>query len=451
MISETPGVILESLNLTLDTNRPPLLLGFFHPYCNAGGGGERVLWTAILSIQKQYKHVVCVVYTGDTDVTKSDILNKVKARFNISLKPDTLAIVHLYNRRWVEDSRYPRVTLLGQSLGSIYLGWEALSRLVPDVYFDTMGYAFTYPLVKKISGCKIAAYVHYPTISSDMLQKVQERRPSFNNQEEIARSFIYTNGKLLYYYLFAYFYGVAGSFADVIMVNSTWTKGHIDQLWRIKSRIVYPPCDTHELCRTELEGRESIIVSVAQFRPEKDHHLQIRAFHRLLIDHPNLRCEPTNIQLVLIGSSRNKEDEIRIQRLQEECKKLDIWDNVHFEINAPFSKLMDWLSRGKIGIHTMWNEHFGIGVVEYMAAGLVTVAHNSGGPKMDILVEYNGMKTGFLADETQNFASALFNILTMPAHQLKEIQVNAREHVKEKFSESVFSDSVTNLLRSLLE
>ena len=27
---------------------------FFHPYCNAGGGGERVLWVAVRSIQKRY-------------------------------------------------------------------------------------------------------------------------------------------------------------------------------------------------------------------------------------------------------------------------------------------------------------------------------------------------------------------------------------------------------------
>lgn len=27
------------------------VVGFFHPYCNAGGGGERVLWCAIRAIQ----------------------------------------------------------------------------------------------------------------------------------------------------------------------------------------------------------------------------------------------------------------------------------------------------------------------------------------------------------------------------------------------------------------
>lgn len=31
-----------------------------------------------------------------------------------------------------------------------------------------------------------------------------------------------------------------------------------------------------------------------------------------------------------------------------------------------------------IGLHTMWNEHFGISVVEGMAAGTIMVAHNSG-------------------------------------------------------------------------
>jgi alpha-1,2-mannosyltransferase len=42
----------------------------------------------------------------------------------------------------------------------------------------------------------------------------------------------------------------------------------------------------------------------------------------------------------------------------------------------------------------MWNEHFGIGVVEYQAAGLISVVHNSGGPKGDIVIPINGQPTG---------------------------------------------------------
>ena len=36
----------------------------------------------------------------------------------------------------------------------------------------------------------------------------------------------------------------------------------------------------------------------------------------------------------------------------------------------------------------MWNEHFGISLVEMMAAGLIVVGHRSGGPLRDIVVPY---------------------------------------------------------------
>lgn len=33
------------------------VVGFFHPYCNAGGGGERVLWVAVRAIQKRCLYI----------------------------------------------------------------------------------------------------------------------------------------------------------------------------------------------------------------------------------------------------------------------------------------------------------------------------------------------------------------------------------------------------------
>ena len=40
-------------------------------------------------------------------------------------------------------------------------------------------------------------------------------------------------------------------------------------------------------------------------------------------------------------------------------------------------------------------------VVEMMAAGLVTLAHRSGGPLMDIVVEEESSRNGFLASHDQ--------------------------------------------------
>ena len=60
-----------------------------------------------------------------------------------------------------------------------------------------------------------------------------------------------------------------------------------------------------------------------------------------------------------------------------------------------------------------WNEHFGIGVVEMQAAGAVTIAHDSAGPRMDIvnpaarskdLVSQSTDVTGFLATTESDYA-----------------------------------------------
>jgi alpha-1,2-mannosyltransferase len=128
-----------------------------------------------------------------------------------------------------------------------------------------------------------------------------------------------------YYRLFARIYGYCGSFADIVTVNSTWTKGHIDQLWHTKAEIVYPPCDTERLNALPLKGRKLMIVSVAQFRPEKDHSLQLKALRKLFEKYPQWKS--TSVELVLIGSSRNEGDAKRIDNLRKEAIELGIQVN----------------------------------------------------------------------------------------------------------------------------
>ncbi|KAF9907992.1 asparagine-linked glycosylation protein [Linnemannia zychae] len=437
-----------------EKNAPYLIAGFFHPYCNAGGGGERVLWTAIRDIQQKYPHVVSVVYTGDTDVNKQDILERVRSRFNIELDPSLVGFEFLKKRFWIEDAKWPRFTLIGQSIGSMILGWEALKYVVPDIWIDTMGYAFTYPAARIFGGCQVVAYVHYPSISSDMIGRVASRESAHNNASDVAKSPLYTTLKLVYYRIFALIYALVGKFCHVVMANSSWTKGHIDSLWGVKSTVVYPPCDTEAFKDFQLRDRERIVVSVAQFRPEKGHALQLDAMAQLLKDHPEYRQKagsenPKAVQLVMVGSARNESDNNRIKQLKQKAAELGITDNVTFVINAPFSELQAWLARSKIGIHAMLDEHFGIGVVEYMAAGLVPVAHNSAGPKMDIVCPYNNEPTGYLASTPQEFADAIEKVLAAGDATL-DMQRRARDSVQERFSEKVFEDSFQKCLHKML-
>ncbi|CEP17391.1 hypothetical protein [Parasitella parasitica] len=448
-INEHRLQLLQDLGPLAANIEQPLFLGFFHPYCNAGGGGERVLWTALRDVQRDFSNAICIVYTGDVEATKEQIINKVKTNFNIMLDSNRLQFIYLTKRYWTEDARYPRFTLILQSLASLIIGYEAISKLVPHVFFDTMGYAFTYPLVYYFTDATVATYTHYPTISSDMLNRVYERKAAHNNDAKLASSAIWSTGKLIYYQIFAKIYGFCGSFANIVMVNSSWTKGHIDQLWHTKSAIVYPPCDTERLNALPLKGRKDIIVSVAQFRPEKDHSLQLKSLAKLFEKYPQWKT--TNpVELVLIGSSRNEGDAKRIDGLRKEAADLGIKDFVRFEINASYDSLVSSLGMAKIGLHTMWNEHFGIGVVEYMAAGLIPVAHKSGGPKLDIVVEYDGRQTGFLADTEDTFADCLNSALSFTEAEYEKIAANARASASDRFSEDSFSSDLLRCLRPSL-
>jgi alpha-1,2-mannosyltransferase len=103
-----------------------------------------------------------------------------------------------------------------------------------------------------------------------------------------------------------------------------------------------------------------------------------------------------DVKLMLLGSVRNAGDEAIVNSLRQKAKDLNIMDNVVFLTNATYEKVITMLSISACGIHTMWNEHFGISIVEMMAAGLVVVAHNSGGPASDIVTPFNDMPTGNL-------------------------------------------------------
>ncbi|XP_059171882.1 GDP-Man:Man(3)GlcNAc(2)-PP-Dol alpha-1,2-mannosyltransferase-like [Physella acuta] len=426
-------------------------IAFFHPYCNAGGGGERVLWVAVRSIQKRYPAVQCVIFTGDTGASPEEILDRARQRFNIVL-PQRVEFVYLHYRSWVEAVKYPYFTLLGQSIGSVFLGFEALFSFVPDIYIDTMGYAFTLPLFKFVGGCKVACYVHYPTISTDMLSRVFQRVEAHNNASFISKSLFLSNLKLIYYKLFAYLYGVAGKRSNVIMVNSTWTYNHILSLWNVpsKTHIVYPPCDISEFMSTPLvsdENKPKQILSLGQFRPEKDHPLQIQAFHKFLMGLDE--AKRVNFKLVLAGSCRNEEDENRVKNLQRLSKELQIEKNVEFHLNVAFSELKQLLEQSLISIHTMWNEHFGICVVEGMAAGTVMLAHDSGGPKMDIVVTYEDKPTGFLAHDVDSYSCAIKEIFDMSPQQRLELRQNARNSLT-RFSEAEFEVAFLTLCEPLL-
>lgn len=416
-------------------------VGFLHPNAGAGGGGERVLWLMLRALMEsdQCRGVSreYVLYTKPFPINGNDktLLALVNEQFGVVLPvPLTIVYFNCDLIRWTEASRYPRLTLLLHSVGSAVAVFAALvltGRFTPVVY-DTVGIPFIYPLLSLI-GIKSCAYVHYPIISTDMIQRIHKREAQFNNAASISSSPLLSRLKLWYYRCFAVLYRCIGWFCHEVFTNSTWTDNHIKALWTRPTRVLFPPCNVDHLrSDTPSKDRKPWIVSVGQFRPEKDHPMQLRAFARARPELPRLS------KLFLIGGARNAEDQQRVTSLRSLALELGIADVVEFKVSIPLKELKDIVTQSMIGLHCMRDEHFGIGVVEYLAAGCIAVAHNSGGVKNDILRP----DFGFLASSETQFASSLISAMRLSAQEMDAMRLKGFTQSL-KFSDAQFCANFT--------
>lgn len=123
---------------------------------------------AIAALLNSMENLNVVIYSGNDGRSKEQILENVQAKFGISVsveKAKNLTIVFIATRTLLSAEHYPVATMLGQSLGAIVVTFDCLLRYCPDIYCDTTGAAFGYP-VAKMFGCSVVTYTHYPHIST---------------------------------------------------------------------------------------------------------------------------------------------------------------------------------------------------------------------------------------------------------------------------------------------
>jgi len=444
-------------------------VGFFHPFTVDGGGGERVLWAAVQAVQELTDaRVRCVVYTGDgpeDGATPEALRARALGRFNVRLARP-VELVRLSRRGLVEAARYPHLTVLGQSLGGAALALEGAAAVCPALWVDTSGYPLAYPFLRLLCGrTRIAAYVHYPLVSSDMADRVRRGADMYNNSGRIAASAVLTRLKLMYYGAMMAVYGASLRSAHLVVANSTWTAGHLRKVAYAftpeRVEVVFPPCDTAGLSRVPLQPRpRRALVSVGQFRPEKNHALLIRALGiacRALKQRGEADDKlPT---LALVGGVRNDADRRRVDDLKlladREVGKFE-GELVRFVVDAPFAEVQRQLAGSTLGLHAMEDEHFGMCVVEYMAAGCIPLAHDSGGPRSDIVRPWAplshgdpGGPTGFLATTADQYASKILHAVDeaeLSDADLLHMQRTARLASTTRFSDARFLKELKDLL-----
>jgi alpha-1,2-mannosyltransferase len=156
------------------------------------------------------------------------------------------------------------------------------------------------------------------------------------------------------------------------------------------------------------------------------------------------------LRLVIVGSCRNEEDRERVKNMQDLAKHLSLENAVEFKVNVSYQELIQCYQTATIGLHTMWHEHFGISVVELMAAGLIMVANKSGGPMMDIVEMSEGSQTGYLAVDAYDYARCIALILYNSREQNRKIREAARASV-DRFSEDEFEKGFLRAISPIVD
>lgn len=79
------------------------------------------------------------------------------------------------------------------------------------------------------------------------------------------------------------------------------------------------------------------------------------------------------------------------------------------------------------------------------ASGLITIAHNSGGPKEDIVVSQGNEVVGYLSNSPQEYAEYIEQIIKLSKDERLNIQMNSR-NAAQRFSDSHFDDELRKCL-----
>lgn len=227
--------------------------------------------------------------------------------------------------------------------------------------------------------------------------------------------------------------------------NSIFTKDFIDSVYKVNSKVIYPPVALHP----KNLKKQNVILHVGRFRPfDKTNGSEDFKKQNIMID--TFR-EMVNNGLkgwrFLLAVSVNEEDKKVFGELREKIKDYPI----EFEVNRKNDELWDFYSTAKIYWHASgygedleknpeFAEHFGISTVEAMGAGAVPVVFNAGGQKEIVEDEVNGFTWNSL-DEFKERTLDLINSDKL----LNKLSVNAKKRA-EYFSKEAFCGKIEKML-----
>lgn len=151
-----------------------------------------------------------------------------------------------------------------------------------------------------------------------------------------------------------------------LLSNSAWTASVVGEIYDVRPSVLYPPVDP--ISCGAWSDRENGVVVVGRLAPDKRALDAIRVIDRL-------REQGHDLHLHIVGSTPRayREYVARVAGAANERPYVSV------ERDVPRDRLERLLCTHKYGLNMKDEEHFGMSVAEYSAAGMVAFAPGSGG------------------------------------------------------------------------
>lgn len=350
----------------------------FNPYLDTLGGGERYTMEVInFLINKKF----------EVDLAWKDnfIKNKIRQRFNISLER-----VNITNKTYMLLQKQKNITEKYKSTRKYDLIFYVSDGSIPLLF-----------------GKKNILHFQVPFLGVGGKKPLNQLKFKFINK---------------------------------IICNSFFTRKVIDKEYGVRSEVLYPPFSGV----FKSGKKENIILSVGRFDNiihSKKQDILIKTFKEL-IDRNSL----TNWKLVLVGGVLHGKDFVK--KLKTEAKDYPI----EIKTNVTFEELKKLYAQAKIYWHAAGfgenliqhperAEHFGISVVEAMAAGCLPIAFNGGGLPEII----SDGKNGFLFNSLDELKKLTIKIAN-DENTRKELVLKAQQRAKD-FRKEIFFEKLNEIIK----
>lgn len=210
----------------------------------------------------------------------------------------------------------------------------------------------------------------------------------------------------------------------MVIYNSIFTQGYMKEKLKLVSKVIYPPVDVDDIRPLK---KKNIIVNIGRFVRVKRQDVLINVFKEMF-----QKKMVENWELILMGGL-TQADLVYL----EELKKASQGVPIKILTDIPRLDLIKTLGEAKIYWHAMGyesddpvqQEHFGISVVEAMAAGCIPVVINKGG--LNEIVDRG--KYGVLWETTDELITETLKVIQKKDLDSQKIIERSNEFSKEHF------------------